>query len=201
MDSVTQGLGASYGNAIFDPEAPWWRTVGGKRQQPRLNPNRGGGRRLRHPFYAPIVYPRLPDRTLNFGDDVMARTRTVVTKTLDSAAIDHFRDPLSATIVTEVWGISGQQGLSTLSSFFRQLYRYRTDILPVGQYLGWIPADLSPKRYFIQLMDVRTGQAEDYIWNELGDERPYYIDQQLSVSFKIVREAKAPAGVTWFEGL
>lgn len=204
MDSVTRGLGSSYGGDIFDPHAPWWRTVGGDLHQRRLFPARGGGRRIRHPFFRPLVYPLLPARTINFVDDPVRRTRAVVTKTLGAAAADHFQDPRDGTVISEIWSWdtkSGSNELTTLSSFFRALLSFRTNVLPAGRYLGWQPRDLSPKNFFIQLLDVRLGTSEDYTFEELGDSRPYYMREVLTLSFKLVREAKSPTGVAWAEGV
>jgi hypothetical protein len=181
--------------------APWPKTVGGKPHHYRLSPANGGGRRLRHPYYDPIVYPRLPDVTVNFLDDVVQRTRAVVTKTIDSAAVDHFQDPKDATIITETWGLQKNSNeLSTLTRFFRALLRYRTDTLPVGQYIGWCPRDISPKNFFVQLVDVRLGTTEDYQREEWGDQRDYFMQQTLSLSFKLVRPDQGPAGVVQFLG-
>lgn len=201
MDHVTRGLGAAYPNDILDPMSPWPRPVGGNNRQPRLNPVRGGGRCLRHPFYPRIVYPRLPDITVNFLDDPIRRVRAVVTKTLAGAAVDHFKDPVDGTIITESWGVSPGNELTTLTKFFRQVLRFREDILPPDQYLGWQCPDLSPKKFWIELLDVRLGTTEDYPVEMLGEERPHYMRQGLAISFKLVREAMGAAGVAWFEGL
>jgi len=201
VDFETQGLAAAYGNDHFDPMAPWPRPVGGNARQARLNPIRGGGRCLKHPFYPRIVYPRLPDLTVNFLDDPIRRVRSVVTKTLAGAAVDHFKDPVDGTVITETWGVSAGNELTTLTRFFRQVLRFREDVLPPDQYLGWQPRDLSPKNFWIELLDVRLGQSEDYPVEALGEKRPYYMRQALSISFKLVREARGAAGVAWFEGL
>lgn len=196
MDEATRGEMATYWNAIWDPDQPWHKCS--RRKDARLSPSFGGGRRMRHPYYDPIVYPRVPDRTENFGYDTMRRVRSVVTKTLSSSAVSKYTDAAEDVIIKEIWLA---ETLSTFTSLFHHFRRYLVDPLLPGRYVGWQPRDISPKSYFIELLDVQCGSAEEYQVEELGDERPFLMRQQLTVSFKLIREVNSPAGVITMTGL
>lgn len=194
MDIVCQGLGTSHWNDVLAPDAPWHRAV---LRDPRLFPIRGGGRELRHPFRPRIVYPRVPDRTLNFGYDRLRHIHTVRVKTLDSTAVAKFADAGEDVVVREVWMANE---LSTFTSFFHALHAYHRETLPPGRYIGWRPRDLSPKNYAVELLDVQLGPPDEYIVEEIG-KRPYVMREQLVLSFKLIREVFAPAGVLIGVGL
>lgn len=189
MDQVTRGRASSYWGAIRNPSGPWDRALG---KDPRLFPKRGGGRRLRNPYLPPIVYPRLPDRTLNFGYDRLRHVRSVIVKTLDSSAVAKFHDVEEDVIIKEVWFA---QELSTQTAFFHQLHAYLRTVLPMGRYVGWQPRDLSPKNYLVELLDVQLGGGDDFDAEEIGAKRPHMSRSQLVLSFKLVRDVLAPAGV------
>lgn len=194
MDLVTGGRASSYWDAIRAPAGPWDRATG---KMPRLFPKRGGGRRLRHPYLSHIVYPRLPDRTLNFGFDRLRHVRPVIVKTLDSSAVAKFPDAAEDVVIREVWFA---QDASTETRFFHQLHTYLRTVLPIGRYVGWQPRDLSPKNFFVELLDVQLGPTDDYEVEELG-KRPHLSRSQLTLSFKLIRDVLAPAGVLVGVGL
>jgi hypothetical protein len=185
-----QGLDSTYWNQPFDGMAPWHRCV--SKKDPRLFPIKGGGRRMRHPFLAHIVYPRVPDRTTNFLDDRLRHVQAAVTKTIASSAVTKFSDSPEDVVIREVWQA---RSLSTFTELFRQFYAYLHFQLPPGRYIGWQPRDLTHKNYFVTLLDVQVGEPDHYVVEELGDSRPYYMREQLTVTFKLVREVFAPAGV------
>jgi len=196
MDEVNQGLMTAYLNAPWDPMAPWHKA--GPRPDARHSPALGGGRRMRHPFLDPIVYPRVPDRTTGFGYDRLTRVHSVVIKTLSSSAVAKYQDEDEDVVIREIW----QAGtLSTLTSLFHHFRRYLVTMLPPGRYLGWQPRDLSPKSFFIELLNVECGPPDEYQIEELGDDRPYYMREQLTVSFKLMKEISSPAGVITMTGL
>lgn len=191
MDDATTGLMPAFWNAHFNWQGPWHRVT--QKKDARLCPEFGGGRRMRHPFLDPIVYPRTPDRTINFGYDRLRKIRSVVIKTLDSSAVAKFPERAEDVIIQEVWLADT---LSTFTELFHGFHTYLREVLPVGRYIGWQPRDLSPKSYFIELLDVQLGTNPDnYTVEELGNERPWYMREQLSVSFKLVREISGPAGL------
>jgi len=190
MDFATQGLMAGYIDGFFDPMQPWFRVT--SKKDLRLFPKRGGGRRMRHPFLAPIVYQHLPDRTTNFGYDVLARIPSTSVKTLGSNAVAKFPEYDPDIRITETWFAND---LSTLTEMFHQFKKYWDTPLQPGQYIGWQPKDASPKSYSIDILDVTCGPAEGFVIEELGDERPYFMREQLSVTFKLVREVQNPSGV------
>jgi len=185
-----QGLSSSYWSQPFDQYAPWHRAT--NKKDSRYFPEKGGGRMMRHPECAPIIYPRLPDQTRNFLDDRLRHVQSVVTKTINSTAVTKFKDSPEDVVIKEVWLA---RDLSTFTSLFRQFQQYLTTELAPGRYIGWQPSDRTWKRYFIDLLDVQVGSPDEYHVEELGSQRPYYMREQLTVSFKLVREVFAPAGV------
>lgn len=152
---------------------------------------------MRHPFLPRIVYPRVPDKTFNFGYDALKRMRSVVTKTLDSSAVTKFKDATEDIIIREVW-IADQ--LSTFASFFHGLHSYLTSTIPVDRYIGWVPRDLTPKCFFVELLDVQVGGADEYMIEELGN-TPYMMREALTLTFKLIREIFPPSGVVVLGGL
>lgn len=191
MDKYSGGRAATYWNARFNPRGPWHRPV--QRFDARYNPIDGGGRRMRHPFLPDIVYPRIPDQTWGFDQDVLLKVRGVTTKTLDSSAVTHFEEQPEDVVIREVWL---PDGLSTTVDLFRQFQDYNQAKLPTGQFVGWRPLDRSPKNFAVEILDVEVGQPDSYLIEELGKERPHLMRQQLTISFKMVREQVGPAGVT-----
>jgi hypothetical protein len=195
MDSATQGLMSTWWNDVFDPEAPWHRPV---QRDKRLFPARGGGRRMRHPYLEPIVYPELPHRTINFGYDVLRRVPVQLVRTADSTAVAKFPERVEDVVIREVWLA---EELSTYTEFFHQLQEYKLATLPTGDYIGWEAPDLSPKRFAIDLLDVKLGGVDgELLVEELGSERPYYLREQLTVEFKLVREVQHPSGLAYLVG-
>jgi len=182
-----QGLCVTHWEQPVDWHGPWRRAV--HKRDHRYFPKRGGGRRFRHPFLDPILYPRLPDKTAGMDQDRVLRVKSIVTKTLDSSVVSKFRDKDEDVQITETWAANT---LSTEVGFFRMLHKYLLDPLPIGRYIGWQPRDLTWKSYFIEMLDVQIGSDNDYVVEELGDERPYLMREQLVVRFKLVREIIAP---------
>lgn len=183
MFEADQGLSTSYWSQPYDWQGPWHRAL--YKGERRHSPSFGGGRRMRHPFLDPIIYPRNPDRTSGFDNDALHKQSTIVIKTLDSTAVARYMDKDEDRVITELWQA---ESLSTTTELARQFHRYLIEILPVGEYIGWQPRDRTWKNYFIELLSVSVGPAEDFLFEELGDERPYLMREQLTVRFKLVRE-------------
>jgi len=174
-----------------------WKPVTSK-GDPRLFPARGGGRRMRHPYLDHIVYPRMPDKTLNFGFDVLRRVPSTVLKTATATASAKYPEYFDDVKITEIWQA---EQLSTITGLFHQFDRYWTYMLPPGRYVGWQPRDLTPKSYFVEILNVALGSAEDFNVEELGDRRPWMMREQLSVTFRLIRDVSYPAGVVASVGL
>ena len=100
--------------------------------------------------------------------------------------------------ITEIWQA---EQLSTITGLFHQFDRYWTYMLPPGRYVGWQPRDLTPKSYFVEILNVALGSAEDFNVEELGDRRPWMMREQLSVTFRLIRDVSYPAGVVASVGL
>jgi len=198
MDHVTRGRGSGDSRDILGPWSPYTRVGTKQRKDARLVPRKGGGRRMRHPFLAHIVYSQIPDRTLNFGYDRLRRSRAVVVKTAASSGVADFPDVPSDVIIKEIYQA---QTLSVLTRIFHAFYRFRIEVLPQGRFIGWQPRDLTSKSYFIRLIDVSLGQGQDYPVEEIGRRRDVLLRETLTVSFKLVAEAQSPAGVITSEGI
>lgn len=191
----------------WDPRSTWWRCTSKKdrRLLPKTRKDEQGritvqsiGRRMIHPVLDPIVYPHMPDETTNFDHAPVRRVTVLSVKTLTSNAVAKFEEVQEDVRITETW--LSDKGLSTLTGMFRQFHRYWTTALDPGRYIGWHCPDLTWRRFFVELLDVRLGGSEDFNVEELGDKRPHIMRQQLSVTFKLVRTVEAPAGVIGVAG-
>jgi len=173
----------------MDPCIPWTRPR--RDDDPRVSPSTGGGRRLIHPLLDDIVYPENPNRTIGFDWDVIRKTRAVVTRTEKASAVTHYPELRDDPVIQEIWD-AGSASVSV--EFYRLLRQYREEILPVGDYIGWQPRDLSPYNYFVELIDVRLGSGDSDEVQEHGDREPFLLSQPLTLVFKLVQEARSPAG-------
>jgi hypothetical protein len=196
VDEVTRGLGSNYQEAVFDCLSPWWKptTRRDKRLQPAIegNPVKSAGRRMTHPFLEDLVYSRIPDQTINMAADTLPRAETVVTRTLDGSAVARYDDFLDDIIVREIWLA---QSASTITDMWRHLHRYWMAKLPPDRFIGWQPRDLTPKRYAIEILRVYCGPADgEFLIESIGRE-PGLMRQQLSVTFRTIREVASPSGI------
>jgi len=196
VDELTRGLGANYGEAVFDPLSAWWRPArrgdGRLRNAVEGDPITGGGPRMTHPYYEDLVYARTPDRIVNLGSDGLRRADSVVTKTLDGSATARFDEFPDDVIFREIWLA---ETLSTLTDMQRHFHRFWMDPLPPDRYIGWQPRHRTWKRYFIEILRVDCGDADgEYLIEELG-KRPGMMRVALSVTFKTIREIKSPSGI------
>lgn len=189
MDPDILGSYGEYDNADFDPSGEWHRP--NSRGDLRHFPERTGGRVMLHPFYDPIIYPRVPDRTINMATDPLRRNRSALTQTHSAMAIAQFPDPTDGVIIQEVWLA---QQLSTFTELFHQFRKFWVDPLPPGRYLGWIPRDLTWRRYHVDILDVICGQPDEFIVEELGVVEPFLMREQLTVTFRVPQEFFHPAG-------
>lgn len=193
LNEEEQGLGIDW--ADFDPMSEWWKA--NRRRDARLRPavegkpRLGSGRRMRHPYFDPIVYPRVPDQTFGFDHDVIVQPEAVTGKTMAGTAVSDFSSSIDDTLIREVWLA---QELSTWSAFAREMMRYRRGVLPAGQWISWEPRDRTHKRYAIQLLKVQLGEADEYLIENLGG-RPYLMRYSLTLTFKTIRDEQLPSGV------
>lgn len=198
MDYLLDGLGDNHSFAVGEPLQGWTRPLG--KEDARLRPVTTGGRRLIHPFLDDIVYPVLPSRTPNFDYDVLRKTRSVASRTMLGTGIAKYLDERDDVQISEVW--EADDGISIPIGFFRLLYRYFTEgPMPPGNYIGWLPKDLSPYGYFVELLDLRLGSSDAYDVVELGSSEPFVLREPLTLTFKTIREARFPTGAMSFMGL
>lgn len=197
MDLATRGKMPTWLNDVFNPMAPWWKP---RPSDPRFEHPQtvsgilgSAGRRMNHPTLPDIIYPRTPDRTTNFMYYPITRTRKRLTKTLTSTAVAVFRDNLDDIIIRESWLADT---LSTETGMFNQFSAYWQNPLPPGRFIGWRPTDLSPLNFAIDILDVSVGSSpDDFLIEELDDKLPHLMREQLTVTFKLVREAQHAASV------
>ncbi|MGH9796626.1 MAG: hypothetical protein ACRD5D_00565 [Candidatus Polarisedimenticolia bacterium] len=166
-------------------------------RDPILVHGSGGGRRLVHPYLDDIVYPELPNRWTGFDWYALPKTRAAVVRTEGASAAAHYREFLDDVVVQEIWD-AGSASISV--EFWRLLREYRESILPTGDFIGWQPRDLSPYNYVVELLDVKVGEADVDEIQEHGNAEPYLLDKPLTLVFKLVGEARPPAGVISFVG-
>jgi hypothetical protein len=134
----------------------------------------------------------VPDRTINMAGDTLPRAESVVTRTLDGSAVARYDDFLDDIVIREVWLA---QTLSTLTDMFRHFHRFWMAKLPPDRFIGWQPRDITPKRYAIEILRVDCGEAEgEFLIESLGKE-PRIMPQQLSVTFRTLREVASPSGI------
>jgi hypothetical protein len=198
VDEATRGLAANYGDASLDPLAPWWKPT--RKGDRRLwgpiadgDPPIGAGRRMTHPYHEDLVYARTPDRTINLGDDRLRRSEAVLTKTLNGSAVARYDEFDDDVVIREVWLA---ESLSTLTDMFRHFHRFWMDQLPPDRFIGWQPRDRTWKRYFIEILRVDCGDVDgEFLVEELGQDRPFLMRTQLSVTFKLIRQVASPSGV------
>ncbi len=181
--------------AMVNDRIPWTRPR--LDNDPRVNPATGGGRRLRHPFLDDIVYPENPNRTIGFDVDALRKTRAVITRTEGASAVAHYPEFRDDVVVQEIWD-AGEASVSI--EFWRELRQYREEILPVGDFIGWSPADLSPYHYFVELLDVKVGSGDVDEIEEHGNREPFMLNQPLTLVFKLVQEIRPPGAVVVFLG-
>jgi len=176
--------------AMLNPRVPWTRPV--RDQDARLNPETGGGRRLRHPYLDDIVYPTTPNRTVGFDYHALRKTRAAVVRTEGASAVAHYRENYDDVVIQEIWDAAE---LSAQVAFYRLLRQYREEPLPAGDYIGWSPTDLSPYHYRIEILDVKIGDSDVDEIAELGRREPYMLGRPLTLVFKLVQEVQPPPAV------
>lgn len=189
MDPDILGSYGEYDDADFDPFGDWHRP-----NQPgdlRHFPHKTGGRVMLHPFRDPIIYPRVPDKTINMALNPLRRTRTSIVHTASAMAIGRFPDPSDGVPIQEVW-LAEQ--LSTFTELFHQFHTFWMDELEPGRYLGWIPRDLTWRRFHVEILDVACGQPDEYVIEQLGRTEPFLMREQLTVTFRVPQEFFHPAG-------
>lgn len=198
MDELLSGLEDVHSFSLGEPLLPWVRPY--VKSDVRLNPGTGvgAGRRLVHPFLPDLVYPELPSRIVNFDYDVLRKTRSVATRTLQGTGISKYLEERDDVQVSEVW--DGGGGLSIPISFFRLLYRYMTEVMPPGNFVGWIAPDLTPHGFFVELLDLKLGSSDAYSVIEFGSEEPFLLLEPLTLTWKTIRTARFPVGVVSFSG-
>lgn len=199
MDMPTRGRMPTYWNGVLDPYQPWYRVGQNARLDARVNPQTGGGRRLRHPFFKDIIYPRNPDVTLNLGADLLPKATSTMQKTLTTTAVITYLENPSDVVIKEIWTA---RDLSTLTDFFRSLYEFWRSPLPPGRFIGYMPKDRTEKIYAVQIINVQLGKTVgDINQEELGPKRPGMMREQLALALKPIARVGSPSGVMVAEGL
>lgn len=164
---------------------------------------------LTHPSFAAVegqgifTYDFNPDITRNFAISPTTKVDTTVQKTLGSSIIVQQPQFLEDIVITEVWTGGGKK-LSTLASMFRTFHTFWINVPDPGEYLVWEPKDLSVESYGVRMVNVQLGGV-DIQYREIpttyGQSDGAYLNEQLTVQFKIVAEEIAPLGTVTLEGL
>jgi hypothetical protein len=164
---------------------------------------------LTHPSFPALegqgifTYDYNPDITRNFIYSPTPKVDTTVQKTLGSSIVVQQVQFLEDTVITEVWTGGGVK-LSTLASMFRTFYTFWTTLPDPGEYLVWEPKDRTSESYGVRMINVTLGSI-DIEYKEFpvtqGTSDGAFLNQQLTVQFKIVAEDIAPLGTVTLEGL
>ncbi len=151
-------------------------------------------RTLFHPgFGDTLVYPRRPDRTLNYWRGPIRNTDIEHTKTLLGAVNSQELQRFEDVVITEVWDGAGTR-ISVPIDFLQSLHLFRITPAPLGSYLGWEPFDLTYLRHLIVPISLTVG-GEDFDLNEIrenwesGKAEATYSDRTVTFQFMLVRPA------------
>lgn len=147
-------------------------------------------RRLYHPGRDEVlIYPRLPDRTLNYYHNPTRKFDVTEVKTLSSHVNVMDQQSWEAVTIQEVWG-TNVNDLSMLSEFVEALHLFTQEIPPLGRHVGWQPEDLSFSRHLIQPISLEVGGTDidiREVREDLGTRIGSYIDRQVTFTFRLVR--------------
>ena len=138
------------------------------------------------------TYPYPPDVTRNFIYHPATKVDGIVQRTISSNIFVGQPQLDEDVIITEVW-LGGNRRLSTLSEMFRVFHQYWTTPLAPGETMGWEPRERTSDRFAVQLIRVQLGGI-DYEYNEVREHAQRnegsYLNQQLTIQFKLARVAK-----------
>lgn len=138
------------------------------------------------------TYPYPPDVTRNFIYHPATKVDGIVQRTISSNIFVGQPQLDEDVIITEVW-LGGNRRLSTLSEMFRVFHQYWTTPLAPGKTMGWEPRERTSDRFAVQLIRVQLGGI-DYEYNEVREHAQRnegsYLNQQLTIQFKLARVAK-----------
>lgn len=149
-------------------------------------------------------YAYNPDITHNFIYHPANRVDSASQQTITSNVVVRNERPWEDTTITEIW-LGGSRELSTLNEMFFVFYEYWLTSPPVGEHIGWCPFDITSDRFLVDILSVQLGGV-DYQYNEV---RKYitknridaYVDQQLTVKFKLAAPTKLPVSTITLIGL
>ena len=164
---------------------------------------------LIHPAYPQIAgqgiyeYPTNPDITKNFIYAPAVKADVSLQRTVGSTlAIRKQQVPEDITI-TEIW-LGGEQQLSMLAEMARVFHDYWVTPLPIGEYLGWEPLDITTARYLVSIVGVQIG-GPDYEYREvkefMGSSLGAYLNTQVTLAMKLEKAITLPRGVISLEGV
>lgn len=142
-----------------------------------------------HPTFGNIVYPKNPDRTLNYYRSAVRGYDVNSVNTLRSNYTVRDLQMFEDIIVTEIWQGSGKK-VSELSMFLDTLHLITMTEPALGRYVGWIPKDAGFQRHFILPISVTVG-GKGFDANEIrirgNTSLESYMDKEIRFSFKLVR--------------
>ena len=148
------------------------------------------------------TYPFNPDVTKNFVYHPTPKVDAVVQRTISSNVLVAQPQLDEDVVISEIW-LGGNRQLSTLSEMFRLFHLYWTTTPAAGETLGWEPRDRTGDRFAIEMVRVQLGGI-DYEYNEVRQDvnrnKDSYLDQQLTVQFRMARRACPPRPSITMEG-
>lgn len=159
-------------------------------------------RMIWHPGYGSIVYPKNPDRTINYYKSFVRGYDTNSTKTLGSNILVRDHQKFEDITVTEVW-VGGGRALSEESQFLDTLNLILNTETALGRYVGWIPKDLNFQRHKILPISLTVGgRAFDAreIRSRMNSSRDSYIDKTIEFTFRLIKPVIFLDGLLLAEG-
>ncbi len=139
-----------------------------------------------------VTYPKPPDRTTNYWRGPVRKYDIQHTKTLQGGARSFDLQRWQDVVITETWEGGGDR-VSMPIAFLITLHQFRTAPLPLGEFIGWQPLDLSDYRHLIIPLSLTVGD-QDFDLNEarecLNDPDPEknFVDRRVSWSFGLVKD-------------
>jgi len=149
-------------------------------------------------------YPKNPEVTLNFIFHPAHRVDMVLQPTITSSIVVRNERPWSDVTITEIW-LGGRQQLSALNEMYLTFYEYWLTDPGVGEHLGWCPFGLTSDRYLIDILDVRLGgvdvQYREVRQHITQNRNETYLDQQLTLVFKLAAPQRSPRNTVSLTGV
>lgn len=142
-----------------------------------------------------VIYPQVPDRTLNFSLDMLPRVDYAGTKTLTANLTQQWARVYHDVTIKEIF----EGDLSQRWSFMHNIYAMYSTLLGVGDFLVWRPLDLTDKIYRVTIISMLL-DGEEFNPTYVGRNQPdKWMTSALEIHMKIT-PAFAPSASIYVSG-